>query len=360
MKQQTRELDFSGQTVYAGIDVHLRSWRVSIQLEGIVQKSFSQPPNSKQLSKYLKKNYPKANYVCCYESGFSGYWAYEELESEGIKCKIAHSSDIPTTDKEKRQKTDTRDSRKIVRELSNGTIKGIYVPSYSELQARSLVRCRYKIAKDYQRVQNRIKSYLYFYGYHRQCPMKEGHWSAKYVKWLEQTAQSNEDEGLSILLAHFAEMRKLKLKALRELRKLSRSPAYKKQAKLLQSIPGIGLLTAMVLLTELIDINRFKHLDNLCSYVGLIPQSHSSGEHERLGGMTKRGNSQLKKALVESSWVAIRYDPALALAYQNFKKGRPGNEREAKNKAIVKIARKLLNRIRFVLKNEQKYKTGKA
>lgn len=360
MGNQFKELDFSGQTIYAGIDVHLKSWRVSIQLEGLTQKSFSQEPDSQQLVNHLRKHYPNGKYVCCYESGFSGYWAYEEFRQQGVDCLIAHASDIPTTDKEKRQKTDRRDSRKIVRELSKGSISGIYVPKSEQLQGRSLVRTRYRIAKDYQRAKNRIKSHLYFYGYHRQSPSTSGHWSRRYVNWLEQTAQTKKDIGLQLLIEELVELRKLRLKGLQQIRRLSRSAAYKEQVALLRSVPGIGLLTAMVILTELIDINRFKHLDHLCSYVGLIPQTHNSGEKDRVGQMTKRGNSGLKKALIESSWVAIRHDSALALAYQNYKKNRPGNDRAAKNKAIVKIARKLLNRIRFVLKNQEPYKTGKV
>ena len=360
MVQQNTELDFSGQTIYAGIDVHLKSWRVSIQLEDVVQKSFSQKPDPAQLGAYLKKHYPNGKYVCCYESGFSGFWAYEELIDQGIECKIAHASDIPTTDKDKRQKTDRRDSRKIVRELSKGSITGIYAPMVEQLQARALIRSRYKVAKDYQRAKNRIKSHLYFYGYHRQAPKTSGHWSKRYLNWLEELAQTKKDAGLSLLLEALLDLRKLRLKALKQIRLLAKQPEYEAQVKLLRSVPGVGLLTAMVILTELIDINRFKNLDHLCSYAGLIPQTHSSGEVDRVGKMTKRGNAQLRKALIESSWVAIRNDPALGLAFRNYVKNRPGRDKEAKNKAIVKMARKLLNRIRHVLRNQTAYEKGIA
>lgn len=359
MIEQIKELDFSGQRIWVGIDVHLKNWRVSIMVGDLYQKGFTQPADVQRLINYLHKHYPKGDYVCCYEAGFSGFWAYEELMKAGIACKVAHASDIPTTDKEKRQKTDPRDSRKIVRELSKGGIEGIYIPHQEALQARSLVRTRYKIAKDSQRAKNRIKSHLYFYGYHRGIPAELGYWSKRYINYLSELASNKQDKGLVLLIEELNQLRQLQLRAIKQLRQLSRCAPYQELVELLKSVPGVGLLTAMVILTELIDINRFKKLDHLCSYAGLIPQTSSSGESQRVGSMTKRGNTQLKKALIESAWVAIQRDPALALAYQKSKNRYASNDSQAKNKAIVKIARKLLNRIRFVWQNRQEYEIGK-
>ena len=118
---------------------------------------------------------------------------------------------------------------------------------------------------------------------------------------------------------------------------------------MLRGIPGIGLLTAMIILTELETVNRFENFDKLCSFIGLIPSTHSSGEKENIGEITHRGNSFLRGALVESSWIAARLDLALNKSYHDYCK------RMEPNKAIIRIARKLLNRIRFVLKNNQPY-----
>jgi len=108
----------------------------------------------------------------------------------------------------------------------------------------------------------------------------------------------------------------------------------------------------MVLLTEIVDISRFKSLDQLASYVGLIPGEDSSGDREVHTGLSYRRNAYLRVLLIESSWVAVRKDPALLMAYNRLIKQMP------KNRAIVKIARKLLNRIRYVLKNQQPYESG--
>jgi len=105
----------------------------------------------------------------------------------------------------------------------------------------------------------------------------------------------------------------------------------------------------MTLLTELYDISRFSSLDRLASYTGLVPDIKSSGETEYTTGITYRRNPVLRAVLIEASWVAVRKDPALIMAFYKF------SLRMKKTVAIVHIARKLLNRIRFVLMNHERY-----
>ena len=108
----------------------------------------------------------------------------------------------------------------------------------------------------------------------------------------------------------------------------------------------------MTILTELYDISRFSSLDKLASYTGLIPDIKSSGEMEYTAGITHRRNPTLRMVLIEASWVAVRKDPALMMAFNKF------SLRMKKTAAIVHIARKLLNRIRFVLINQERYVTA--
>jgi len=105
----------------------------------------------------------------------------------------------------------------------------------------------------------------------------------------------------------------------------------------------------MIILTEIETIERFKDTDHLAGYVGLVPIRSNSGETKKDGEMTFRGQSILKKCIMESSWVAARNDPALSLAYNKL------SSRMEPNKAIVRVARKLLNRIYHVLKNKEEY-----
>jgi len=105
----------------------------------------------------------------------------------------------------------------------------------------------------------------------------------------------------------------------------------------------------MVILSEIVSIDRFKSLDKLASYFGLVPTCHSSGESEVDGELTERGNSYLRYIIIELAWIAIRKDPALLEKFQKL------SRRMKKQVAIVAIAKNLLNRIRYVLKNKKPY-----
>jgi transposase len=117
----------------------------------------------------------------------------------------------------------------------------------------------------------------------------------------------------------------------------------------MKSVIGISTLSAMTFLTELADIDRFKNLDKLASCIGLVPDVRGSGEKETNSGITSRCNPHLRGVLVEAAWITVRKDPAMMMAYNQMLRN------VSKKVAIIKIARKLLNRIRYVLKNKQEY-----
>ena len=118
---------------------------------------------------------------------------------------------------------------------------------------------------------------------------------------------------------------------------------------MLRSIPGVGIITAMIILTELESMNRFANIDQLCGYIGLVPSCNSSGDKQNVGDITPRGHSILRGAIIESAWVAARLDPVLTKCYHSY------CNRMESNKAIIRIARKITSRIRYVLKNDQPY-----
>jgi transposase len=353
MKAQVKQIDFTGQNIYAGFDAHLKSWKVTVMTEDTVYKTFTQPPDPKVLYNYLKNNFPGGTYHSAYEAGFCGYWIHDKLVSFGIKSMVVNPADIPTTDKERVQKEDKRDSRKIAKSLSSGTLTPIYVPSIQTQKDRSLIRTRSMLVKDLARYKNRIKGFLFFYGITLEEPFAklQSHWSNRFLKWLENIDfdSGNGKEALLLLISECKNLRASIFKVNKQIRKLSQTANYQEQFTLLKSIPGIGLITAMTILTELETIDRFNNLDKLCGYIGLVPSTKSSGEKERSGDITPRGHGVLRSAIIESSWIAIKYDPALIKCYLTYCK------RMDSNKAIVKIAKKLLSRIRFVLANKKPY-----
>jgi transposase len=348
------KLDFSGQSIYVGMDVHKKSWSVSIFSEQCEHKKFTQPPEVDKLVHYLKRNFPGATYYSVYEAGFSGFWAHEQLREQGVNNIVVNPADIPTTNKEQTNKRDGVDCRKLGRSLRNGELKGIYVPTRSKLEDRSLVRTRQSMIKKQTRCKNQIKSLLFFYGINLPEETVRSPWSQKFLRQIE-SLQMEQASGDLALKAHLEELKHLKqiIASLnRAIILLSRQEEYRDWVRLLKTVPGISTLTAIILLTELCELARFATLDHLASYVGLIPDTKASGETEHIGNLTHRRNSQLRAVLIEAAWVAARKDPVLLLAFNEYCK------RMRKTRAIVKIARKLLNRVRYVLKNQTEYVTG--
>ena len=353
MQTQSNKIDFNGQNIYVGFDVHLKDWKVTIMTERLTHKTFTQPPKPEVLYHYLTKTFPGGTYHSAYEAGFSGYWIHNKLLNFGINSMVVNPVDIPTTGKETIMKDDTRDSIKIARSLRNGDLNPIYVPSLPTLEDRGLVRTRATLVKDLTRYKNRIKSFLYFHGieFPETFSKPQTHWSNRFNKWLEDVAMSEPSgkASLNVLLMQSSHLRASVLQTTKQIRQLAKTDRYKTQHELLRSIPGIGLLTAMVILTEIETIDRFDTFDQLCGFIGLVPSTHSSGGHEVIGNITPRGHSVLRTAIIESAWMAARLDPSLNKCYHDYCK------RMEPNKAIIRIARKLTSRIRFVLKNNQPY-----
>jgi transposase len=347
-------IDFTGENIYVGFDVHQKSWRVTILTDHVFNKSFSQEPSVEKLINYLQTNFAGGTYHSAYEAGFCGFGIHRELSKMGVNSIVVNPADIPTTHKEQVQKEDKRDSNKIAKGLRSGDLKGIYVPSISSVEDRALLRMRHNLVKDTCRSKNRIKSFLYFHG----IPIPpsfdtpQSHWSKRFMVWLktlEMTTTSGK-QALNLLINQVELMRAQILEATKQIKILSRSERYQKNMDLITKIPGIGLITGMTLLTELDDIRRFENSDKLCSFIGLVPTMSSSGEREKHGHITRRSNHLLRMMIIESAWIAVRYDPALTLAYQTYCK-----KMEA-NKAIIRIARKLITRIQVVLRDQIEYK----
>lgn len=353
MQTQVNKNDFSGQNIYVGIDIHLRSWKVTILMDSLFKTTFSQNPCAETLYNYLVKNFPGATYFSAYEAGFTGYWTHYKLLSYGINSIVVNPADIPTTSKEKVQKEDARDSRKIARSLKNAELVPIYIPSLASLGDRGLLRLRKTAVNDSTRIKNRIKSSLYFNGISIPEAINTPKWNNKLLKWLDELELDKVNkQALDSQLSTLSHMRQTTLKLTNQIRMLSKTEKYKQEIYLLMTIPGIGIITAMSILTELENMDRFNSLDKLCSFIGLVPSTNSSGDMEKTGDITSRGHKVLRAALIESAWVAARVDPALAKCYNHYCK------RMNPNKAIIRIAKKLLSRIRYVLKNKQPYVLG--
>lgn len=355
MSGKVKQLDFTGQDFYIGIDVHMKQWTVSIRWNGKELKRFSMNPRPEELHNYMKKHYPKGNYHSVYEAGFCGYWIHRRLVELGFKNKIVNAADIPTTQKEKDQKRDKLDAGKQSRELENGSLKSIYIPDEYHQHLRSLVRLRFRLVSHQTRLKNRIKGFLHFNGISIPDQDELPHWSRPFINWLKslEFVECPGNEYLSSCLRQLEDVRREILSVTRLLRSIIRnSPAKSIVYDHIISVPGIGFIIAVSLYAECIDMRRFARFDQLAALVGLVPSVYSSAEKEINRGITKRQNRYLRPLLIEAAWVAMRKDPALTLAFAELCK------RMKKQDAIIRIAKKLLNRVRYVWYHQTTYSYG--
>lgn len=351
---KVNQLRFDGQTIYCGIDVHKKGWRVNVRNDEFELEDYSQDPCEELLLNHLQKRYPGASIKVVYEAGFCGFGLQRILERSGINCIIVNPSDVPSSDKEKKRKNDKIDARKLSRRLSKAELEPIYVPAVIMEHARTLVRQRSRLVRDQTRCKNRIWHLLMFSGLKVDADKPKQYWTRRFIESLRRLPCENKSlrHALDLSIEEYLSVRKLLMDATKRVRKLSVQPSFSPVQKLLQSIPGIGGVNAMIIMTELQDIRRFKTLDKLCSYVGIVPDTGSSGNNEIVRGITHRSNHYLRPAIVESSWVIIRKDPAMLMLYKKY------CSMMVPNKAIIKIARHLLSRIRYVWMTQVEYEIG--
>lgn len=204
---------------------------------------------------------------------------------------------MPSSDKDKKQKNDTVDARKLARELSKNNLVVIYVPTLKEQNDRSLVRLREQMVQNQTRRKYRIRHLLHFNGLKVADGVdKEKYWTIAFIKALEELdcADQSLRMTLSMMLKELKEIRKRVLESTTLVRKLAQTDAYGKTVELIRSVPGIGPVNAMVILTESGDIRRFANFDNLCSYVGFTPSTDDSGDRKKDRGITHRCNNLMK------------------------------------------------------------------
>ena len=348
-KVKKNKVNFKGKMVSIGIDMHKISWRITALVEGDTVLAITlASPNYEAFKKVISRF--KGNHLrIVYEAGPGGFGLYDRLTEDGIECIVTPPSLIPTESGSK-VKTDKKDSYKLARFLESGMLKAVWVLSPEERAHRQLIRTRRQIVNHRSDVMRQIKSLLLFNSV--DIPFKSTqHWSGPFMNWLLKLDLGYEplNRSLKALWIFFNYLSTEKKKITEDVLELAKEEKYAKRVELLESIPGIGTLSAMEILVELQDITRFKTVDELAAYLGLTPSQYSSGENIRMGHITHAGNARARTTLVESSWILIGKDPEMKRKYQRIKERRGGK------RAIVAVARNLSGRIRRILLDQVPY-----
>jgi transposase len=341
----------SGKKVYIGIDVHKESWHVSARADGEEVFNGRIPASYHSLEKLLER-FEGCLIKVAYEAGPCGFSLCDMLTEDGIDVIVVPPSLIPI-ESGNRVKTDKRDSRKLATLLESNMLKKVYVLTEEERMHRELVRTRRQLVKHRGSVARQIKSKLLFYGISSPFLSKYG-WGHPYLRWLKglPCPSGYLRASLDVLIHLYEYLTEEIRRTTKRVVELSSTDKYVHRMKLLRSIPGVGILTGMEMLVELQDFSRFKTAEQIASYMGLTPSEYSTGQHVRQGRITRCGNSRVRAALVESSWILVGRDPHMRVKYLKLK-----TVKGAK-RAIVAIARNLIIRIRAMLLHNVPYMIG--
>jgi transposase len=285
--------------------------------------------------------------VFVYEASGQGYGLYDLLRDEGIECYVLSPTHLPKTPKGQRNKTDVRDAQMLFEQARAHVLAGnelpiVWSPPQRLRDDRELVRGRIEAAEACTRIKLQIFSLLKRYGIPTpEWFRKSRHWSRRFVNWLKEQAQRL-DEVVSPLLLALIERFDLFHKQVadldRELRNLAKTSRYRVPVAELRKLPGVGLVTALVYLTEMGDLTRFSNRREVAAYLGLCPSSYESGDaDDRKGHITRQGPSRVRKVLCQAAWAAVRLDHETRDTWVRIQ----GNKLGRGKKAITAIMRKM-------------------
>ena len=345
---------FTKYDVFCGIDVDARSFACTTSdRDGMINRAKKMPADPDMLYRYLQNSFPEKNVLCGYEAGPTGYNLYDCLMAKNIKCIVMPPASVPKSP-DSRVKTNRIDSGRIADYLRSGKARMIRVPDEAYRELRHLIDIRQRYARNIAHTKQRIKALL-LYTHLDIVPNTDIRWSQAYIVRLEAIKTSPAvGERLGLLLEDLAYSRGQLLRALKSLRSFCRANSdIGRYRAYLESIPGIGLTTALTILARIGDPKKLKNVRELGAFFGLVPMEKSTGDNVNRGPITHLGNGAARSLLVEASWIAIRKDTELAQFYHRIRgRHHPGC---ASKKAIVAVARKLTHRIYCVLTEERPY-----
>lgn len=253
------------------------------------------------VEKLLKKLAARFDQVeVCYEAGPTGYGLYRQITAFGFSCYVVAPSLIPVRPGE-RIKTDRRDAARLARLLRAGELTPIWVPDETHEAMRDLVRARDSAAEDQRHKRQLISAFLLRHGrvYYRTKP-----WTMRYRRWLQRQSFDHPAQQIAlqemVLAERHAVERVARLTA--SIEELVLSWKLGPVVKALQALRGVALISAVTFMAEIGDVRRFESPRKLMAYLGLVPSEYSTGQTTKRGGITKAGNSRVRRTLVEGAW----------------------------------------------------------
>lgn len=295
--------------IYVGIDVHKDTYSLcSFDMQkDIFFSQHTMKASTANVASYLKKiseSNGNAITVCGYEAGPTGYRLCLDLQQQGFNCVIMAPTSIAKTAKDKILKTDKADAQMLARTLAYHSYKQVVLPTENILAIKEVVRLRASVLKSCKKAKQNLLSFLLYHGISYPGGGRESYWTIKFFTWLKTVTFASDyltycfEEYVSEVSRQIQRLEQLNAK----LKEIESDKEISEGVKKLKCISGIDTITAVSLIAETGDFNRFKSAKEFASYTGLIPGRHDSGlSVGNSVGITKQGNQNLRHLLVESA-----------------------------------------------------------
>ena len=330
---------------YIGIDLHQKQSTIVIKdKEGNVFLETEVKTKEKEFLKVLSEYIENSELVFEYVSQW--YHFADLFASWGANVHIANAFEVKAISHSK-VKTDQRDAHVLCDLLRvNMLPESFFAPAESR-SLKELLRARMGLVRARTSFKNKVHSVLWKHGL--TAPYKL--FTKKGKSWLKSQKLNKESK---IALESFLSTIEYFDREIEKLESILKEKAKdNKNAKLLMSVPGIGVVSALHIVSEIGDVHRFKTAKQLMSYAGLVPSVYSSGGKTRYGKITKRGNTILRWVFVEVAHHQLRTDKGLKEYYKRMKKKKGGKT------AAVATARKLCAVVLRVLKDQRAFVEAK-
>ena len=279
---------------------------------------------------------------------------HDMVRAAGIPVEIADTTQDAWKWRAVKRKTDHDDALKLAKLSALGQINGVHIPEPAIRQWRKLIEQRSALVGERTRCKNRIRSVLVTEAF--DLPRGRRGWSQETVAQLQQAVRPLAECAGAELWRGIVHVELQRLDALTRLleeveAKLDALAVADHRVTLVTSVPGIGRCVGEVIVAVLDDPKRFRSSRQVAAYAGLTPRRYQSGQMDRQGRISKRGNPLLRQVLNQAAWVAVRYDQHFRDVFQRISGGRKGR----KKPAIVAVMRRLLVVAWAVLRDQRPY-----